>query len=282
MQIQVSSQVIPLPSVPTLFLDMKTPEDITDSKVSRPTQDFRGFHLHWVIITGEDPPVSQVAIPCLQGSTSFHWIPMQEQVLPPKLEETPWVAAALATADPNHWNIRNDPIYPGCLEQFKARCEASMASKVATLAEAAGSQGENLTHTRELPPTTWPTRPTTPPLTIQDIDVQVTEVMDQVHDLNLQWIQEMGFIWEIDHALSKSLMVEFLHLKVLMAEDLSAALQAWQVGMEAATDNLLKDLDAAAQVSITLPSQNAAMGTTLRQFQAAVQLRMALPPNSAR
>ena len=36
-QIQVSSQVIPLPSVPTLFLDVKTPEDITDSKVSRPT-----------------------------------------------------------------------------------------------------------------------------------------------------------------------------------------------------------------------------------------------------
>ena len=202
---------------------------------------------------------------------------MQEQVLPPKLEETPWVAAALATADPNHWNIRNDPIYPGCLEQFKARCEASMASKVATLAEAAGSQGENLTHTWELPPTTWPTRPTMPPPTIQDIDMQVTEVMDQVHDLNLQWIQEMGFIWEIDHALSKSLMVEFLHLKVLMAEDLSVALQAWQVGMEAAMDNLLKDLDAAAQVSITLPSQNAAMGTTLRQFQAAVQLRMALP-----
>ena len=36
-QIQVGSQVIPLPSVPTLFLDVKTPEDITDSKVSRPT-----------------------------------------------------------------------------------------------------------------------------------------------------------------------------------------------------------------------------------------------------
>ena len=33
-QIQVSSQVIPLPSVPTLFLDVKTPEEITDLKVS--------------------------------------------------------------------------------------------------------------------------------------------------------------------------------------------------------------------------------------------------------
>ena len=31
-QIQASSQVIPLPGVPTLFLDVKTPEEITDSK----------------------------------------------------------------------------------------------------------------------------------------------------------------------------------------------------------------------------------------------------------
>ena len=31
-QIQASSQVIPLPGVPTLFLDVKTPEDITNSK----------------------------------------------------------------------------------------------------------------------------------------------------------------------------------------------------------------------------------------------------------
>ena len=45
-QIQASSQVIPLPSVPILFLDVRTPEEITDLKVSRPTQDFRGFHLH--------------------------------------------------------------------------------------------------------------------------------------------------------------------------------------------------------------------------------------------
>ena len=201
---------------------------------------------------------------------------MQEQVLLPELEETAQVTAALATGDPNHWNILNDPIYPGCLEQFKARREASMASKAAMSAEAAGSRGENFTPTQELPPTTWLTRPTTPSLAIQDIDVWVTEVMDQVHDLNLQWVQEMGFIWEIDYALSKSLMVEFLHLKVLIAEDLGVALRAWQVGMEVATDNLLKDLDAAAQVSTTLPSQNAAMGTALQQFQAAVQLRTRL------
>ena len=147
MQIQDSSRVIPLPGVPTLFLDVKTPEDIT---VSRPTQDFRGFHLHWVIFTGDDPPVPQVAIPRLQGSTLFHWTPMQEQVLPPELEETPQVAAALAVADPNHWNVLNDPIYPG----FKARHEASMASEAAMSAGAVGSRGENFTPTQELPPAT--------------------------------------------------------------------------------------------------------------------------------
>ena len=269
--------MIPLPSVPTLFLDVKTPEDIMDSKVSRPTRDFRGFHLHRVVLTGEDPPVSQVAIPHLQGKTSFHWATMQDQVLSPELEEAHQVTAVLAMADPNHWNILNDPVYPSCLEHFKARHEASMASKAATLTASVGSRGENLTPTQELPPMTWPTQPTTPPLTVQDIDVRVTEFMDRVHDLNLQWIQEMGFLWGIDHALSKSLMVEFLRLIVLMVEDLSATLRAWQVEIEAAMDNLLRDLDAATQVSTTLPSQNAAMGTALWQFRTAVQLRVALP-----
>ena len=193
------------------------------------------------------------------------------------MEGAPLVSAALAKVDPGHWNIQNDPIYPPCLELFKARHEASMASKVAP---SMGEGVENFTHIPELFSTmTWPTttQPTTPPLTVQDIDVQVAEVMDWVHDLNLRWIQEMGFVWEIDHALSKSLVVEFLRLKILMGEDLSAALWAWQVEMEVATDNLLRDLGTAAQVSTTLPSQSVAVGTALRQFQVVVQLKMALP-----
>ena len=147
-------------------------------------------------------------------------------------------------------------------------------------APSTGEGAEDVTHVPELfPTTTQPTttRPTMPPLTVQDIDVRVAEVMDWIHDLNLWWIQEMGFIREIDHALSKSLVVEFLGLQILMGEDLSAALRAWQVEMEVATDSLLRDLGAATQVSTTLPSQSAAVGTALRQFRAAVQLKMALP-----
>ena len=142
-QIQVSSQVIPLPRVPTLFLDVKTPEDITDSKVPRHPQDFRGFQLHQVILTGDSSLIAQVAIPHLQGKTVCCWTPRQKQVLPPKLEEVPQITVA----DPNHWNIVNDPIFPSCLDAFKVRCEASLASEAATSTGGASSRGESSTPT---------------------------------------------------------------------------------------------------------------------------------------
>ena len=123
---------------------------------------------------------------------------------------------------------------------------------------------------------TWPLPPPTPTLDWQEVDVRVAEVIDQVHDLHLQLMQEMGFIQEINQALSKSLMVEFLRLKVIIRDDLSGTLRTWQADMEAATDKFLRDLDAATQVSTTLPSQNAAVGVALRQFRAAIQLRVAL------
>ena len=124
---------------------------------------------------------------------------------------------------------------------------------------------------------TWQLPPPTPTLDWQEVNVRVAKVMDQVHDLHLQLMQEMGFIREIDQALSKSLMVEFLRLKVIIGDDLGGTLRTWPADMETTTDKFLRDLDAATQVSTALPSQSAAVGVALRQFRAAVQLRVALP-----
>ena len=131
-QIQASSQVIPLPGVPTLFLDVKTPEDITDSKVPQPPHIFRGFKLFQITLKDADPPSAQVAFPHLQGKTECSWISRQEQVLPPELEEAPQITVPLSAADPHHWNIVNVPIFPNCLDAFKVRHEASLASGAAT------------------------------------------------------------------------------------------------------------------------------------------------------
>ena len=160
----------------------------------------------------------------------------------------------------------NDPIFPSCLDEFKARHKASLASEAATLTRGASSQGESSTPPQELPLTTWPQPPPTPTLEWQEVDERVAKVMDQVHNLHLETVQEMGFIQEIDQAFSKSLMVEFLRLKVITGDDLSETLRTWQADMEATTDKLLRDLDATTQTSTALPSKNAAVGVALRQF----------------
>ena len=101
--------------------------------------------------------------------------------------------------------------------------------------------------------------------------------MDKVHNFQLEMEQEMGFIREIDQALSKSLMVEFLRLKLITGDNLSATLWTWQADMEATTEKFLRDVDAATQTSTTLPSKNAAVVTALYKYQEVAQLRLALP-----
>ena len=206
-QIHDSSQVIPLPGVPTLFLDVKTAEDVTDSNEPRPPQDFRSFRLHRVIYVGAGPPVGQVAFPCLQGKTVSHWAPTQRQVMTPELEEMPQLSVALSAADVYHWNIGNDPIFPSCLDKFRARHEASQASGATKLTRRHGSHGESSTPTHELPFPAWPQPPSTPTLGWHEVDEKVTEVMDQLHNLHLETVQEMGFIWAVDRTLAKSIMV---------------------------------------------------------------------------
>ena len=275
-QIHESSQVIPLPGVPTLFLDVKTTEDITDSNESQPPQDFRGFRLHRVVYIGASPPIGQVALPHLQGKTVSHWAPMQKQVLMPELEEVPQLAVALSAADANHWNIVNDPIFPSCLDEFKARHEASQASRAAKLTRRPSSHGESSTPTHELPFATWPQPPSTLTLEWWEVDKKVAEVMDQVHNLHLEMVQEMGFIRAINQALVKSLMVEFLRFKLITGDSLSTTLRTWQADMEATTEEFLRDVDSATQTSTTLPSKNAAVEAALHKYQEVAKLKLAL------
>ena len=276
-QIHESSQVIPLPGVMTLFLEVKTAVDITDSNEPQPPQDFRGFRFHWVVYIGASPPVGQVAFPHLQGKTVSHWAPTQKQVLMPELEKAPQLTVALSAADANHWNIGNDPIFSSCLDKFKARHKASQASGATRLTRRPSSHGESSTPTHKLPFPAWPQPPSTPTLGWQEVDEKVTEVMDQLHNLHLETVQEMGFIRAIDQALAKSLMVEFLRLQLIAGDDLSTTLQTWHADMEATTEEFLRDLDSAAQTSTALPSKNAAVKVAFHKYREVAKLKLALP-----
>ena len=203
----------------------------------------------------------------------FHWAPKQKQVLTPELREAPQLTVALSVADANHWNIVNDPIFPSCLDKFKARHKASLTSGAAKLTRRPSSQGESSTPTQELPLATWPPPPSTPTLKWWEVDEKVAEVMDQVHNLHLEMVQEMGFIWEIDQALSKSLMVEFLRLKLITGDNLSTTLWTWQADME----EFLRDVDTVTRTSTTLPSKNAAVVMALHKYREVAKLKLAFP-----
>ena len=187
-----SSQVIPLPGVPTLFLDVKTAEDVTDSNEPWPPQDFRGFRLHRVIYLGVDPPAGQVVFPHLQGGTVSHWAPTQKPVMAPELKGMLELSVALSAAADNHWNIGNDPIFPSCLAKFRARHKASQASGATRSTRRHGIHGESSTSTHELPFPAIPQPPLTPTLGWHEVDEKVTEVMDQLHNLHLQTVRD-GF-----------------------------------------------------------------------------------------
>ena len=87
----------------------------------------------------------------------------------------------------------------------------------------------------------------------------------------------MGFIWAVDQALAKSLMVEFLRLKLITGDNLSTTLQTWHADMEATTEEFLRDLDSAAQTSTTLPSKNTAVKAALHKYRELAKLKLALP-----
>ena len=269
--------MIPLPGVPTLFLDVKTAEDVPDSDEPWPPQDFRGFRLHRVIYLGAGPPAGQVAFPCLQGKTASHWAPTQRQVMTPELEEMPKLSVALSAADDKHWNIGNDPIFPSCLAKFRARHEASQASGATKSTRQHGIHGESSTSTHELPFPATPQPPPTPTLGWHEVDEKVTEVMDQLHNLHLKTVQEMGFIQAVDQAMAKSIMVEFLRLRLITGDNLSTTLWTWHADMEATTEEFLRYLDSAAQTNTTLPSKNAAIEAALYKYRELAKLKLALP-----
>ena len=176
-QIHESSQVIPLPGVPTLFLDVQTAEDITDSHDPRPPQDFRGFRLHKVIYLGSTgSPIGQVAFPHLQGGTVSHWAPVQKSVMTPELEGMPDLLVALSAAEEAHWNVKNDPIFPSCLDRFKARHEASQAPEVTRSDKEHGVPGGSSTSSPKHPFPPIPQPSAMPPLKWQEVNEQVTEV----------------------------------------------------------------------------------------------------------
>ena len=270
--INEASKVIPLPYVQPLFLDVPTASDIMDSKKPWSPCAFRAFRLHRVIYAEGSTLRTQVAYPHLGGETKSHLLNFQKQQLISELCEHSMVSAALAEADDRHWNVTNHPIYPACLEGFRRRRESSQAPQANKSAEGSGTGGESPTCAMT-PPSTTSSQPLfTPTLGADEIRGIVRDTLDQVYALRLETLQEIGFMRELDRALAKSIMAEFLRLQLIVGDDLNISLWAMYADLKATAAKLVRDMDIVAQNSTALPSENPAIGVALHNFTDLVRL----------
>ena len=189
-QINEASKVIPPPCVQSLFLDVPTTSDVTDSNKPKSPHAYRAFRLHRVIYMEGSTPTTQVAFPHLRGKTTSHLLNFQKQLLIPELCEHSLLSVALAVADDRHWNIAIDPIYPACLAEFRKR----QASQVNKSVEKPGAGGGSPTCTTTPPSATSSKPPPTPVLGDCEVMELVRNTLDQVYALHLKTLQEMGFI----------------------------------------------------------------------------------------
>ena len=144
-------------------------------------------------------------------------------------------------------------------------------------AERSGTGGGSPTHAMT-PPSATSSQPLfTPTLGAHEIREIICDTLDQVYALCLETLQEMGFIWEVDRAIAKSIMAEFLRLQLIVGDDLNTSLQAMHADLEATAAELMRDMDIVAQNSTALPSKNPAIGVALHRFTDLVRLKLALP-----
>ena len=119
--------------------------------------------------------------------------------------------------------------------------------------------------------------PPRPTLGTHEVRGLMRDTLDQVYALRLKTLQEMGFIQEVDRALAKSIMSEFLRLQLIVGDDLNTSLQAMHADLEATMAELIRDLDIAVQNSMALPSKNPAVRVALHRFKDLVRLKLAVP-----
>ncbi|MDA8041937.1 MAG: hypothetical protein MPJ22_05915 [Pirellulales bacterium] len=277
-QINEASTAIPLPYVHPLFLDVDTPEDVTSSAEPRSPHRFKGFKLHRVIYEEEEGQTTKVAYPCLGGDSKSPFLHYQEERMIPELRTQPMESVQLADPDDEHWSIKQDPVYPACLKAFQRKFEASSAFKVGASSKEDSPAGGACT--ASAPSSASSSTPSSRPTTYvhgKEVHETVHGILDEVYALRVETLQEMGFIREVDRALTNTVMSEFIRLQLIMGEDLSKALRAMHADLEASTDDLIRDLDMVSMSTMGTPSENSAVQVTLEQYRELVKLRITLP-----
>ena len=102
------------------------------------------------------------------------------------------------------------------------------------------------------------------------------DILNQVHGLRLQSMQELGSIREVDRVLARTLMVEFSRVQLIIQEDLAKSLLAVREDLRASSVAFISDVAQALDLSPIDP-RSGPLKASLRKFQRTASLKVDLP-----
>ena len=242
------SDVIPVVARHPVLLDVATKDTIMRTGKPMVPLSFRGFRLHtvWTQQPGGDV-VHQVSFPHFLGEATTSMLEYKPEKFPQGLMQGSKMAINLRLPSSNHWNIVSDLVLPLTIDTFRQWREAKCAEQDPE-GESTGAEGspKEAPAPRKAPQVvvggSRAVLPTENTHQGERALETACKILEHIHSICLQTMQEMGGVRELERTLVHTLMAEFARLQLILGEDLTKSLSALRSELETSSEALSSDL----------------------------------------
>ena len=242
------SDVIPVAMPHLTFLDTGSKEAMDKTGEPLAPLWFWGFRLHTMWSRppwGE--PVHQIAFPHLRGDATAPMLEYELEKIPQSMWQGPKMLISLRPPSKEHWNIESNLMLTLTMKTYKQRCEAKRAEqdpeRESVGTEASPKEMPVLEETPQAVASGSKAASPTETTRQGERDLETTlGVIERIHALRLQIINEMGSMREVEQVAVRTLMAEFARLQSILCEDLTKSLSALHLELEASSEVLLADI----------------------------------------
>ena len=241
------SDMIPVAVQHPVLLDVATKETITRTGEPMAPLSFRGFRLHtvWNRPPGGDS-VHQVAFPHLLGEATTSMLEYEQEKFPQSLMQGPKMAINLGPPSSDHWNIVSDLVLPLTVDKYKQQREAKRVEQdpEGESVEAEGSPKEEPAPRKAPQFVAGGSKAASPTETTHQGERALETalgILEHIHALRLQTIQDVGGMGELEQTVVRTLMAEFARLQLILGEDFTKSLSALHSELETSSEALSSD-----------------------------------------
>ena len=221
-----------------------------------------------------------IPFPHFLGKSNSSLLEYESEKFPQSLRQGQKIALGLKPPTKDHWNIALDLFLPMVLEDSRQRCEAKRAAR----AQEEKPMGAKVSQTEAPTPGecqlevegSGKTLPTETAPNSEHVLETTHRILERIHALHLQTVQEMGSMQELDQTLARTLMAEFARLQLIVGEDFTKSLIALRTDLEASSETLMSDIVRTVDFHPDDPA-SCQVRAALQKFQQTTSLKVNLP-----